>query len=73
VAEATGQAARSFKLYDKCKRASEVALTRMNLETMERVFFGWTAAKSTNEKPVTCAETGASRRRLHWLVLPQCA
>jgi hypothetical protein len=39
VAEATGQAARSFRLYDKCKRASEVALTRMNLETMERVFF----------------------------------
>jgi hypothetical protein len=29
VVEATGQAARSFKLYDKCKRASEVALTRI--------------------------------------------
>jgi hypothetical protein len=54
VADATDQAARTLKLYDKCKRAFEAALTRMNLETMERVL---------SEAHAAVAPPG-SRRRL---------
>jgi hypothetical protein len=57
VAEATGQAARSFKLYDKCKRASEVALTRMNLET-PRTYDASLAG--------VCASKGTEEPHEHW-------